>query len=51
VRKLVEKAGVTYETPAPFEAGKTMGDVLLAPTRIYVKPMSFHWNYRSVPGR
>ena len=39
VRKLVEKAGVNYETPAPFEAGKTMGDVLLAPTRIYVKPM------------
>lgn len=39
VRKLVEKAGVSYETPAPFEAGKTMGDVLLAPTRIYVKPM------------
>lgn len=39
VRKLVEKAGVTYETPAPFEPGKTMGDVLLAPTRIYVKPM------------
>ncbi len=39
VRKLVEKAGVDYDTPAPFEAGKTMGDVLLAPTRIYVKPM------------
>lgn len=39
VRKIVKDAGVTYETPAPFEAGKTMGDVLLAPTRIYVKPL------------
>lgn len=40
VRKLFSSTqGYTYETPAPFEAGKTMGDVLLAPTRIYVKPM------------
>jgi phosphoribosylformylglycinamidine cyclo-ligase len=35
----VKDAGVDYETPAPFETGKNMGDVLLAPTRIYVKPM------------
>ena len=40
VRKLFASTqGYSYETPAPFEAGKTMGDVLLAPTRIYVKPM------------
>ena len=39
VRKIVKDAGVEYETPAPFEAGKNMGDVLLAPTRIYIKPL------------
>lgn len=40
VRKLFASTqGYTYDTPAPFEAGKTMGDALLAPTKIYVKPM------------
>jgi phosphoribosylformylglycinamidine cyclo-ligase len=40
VRKLFDNTqGYTYDTPAPFDAGKTMGDVLLAPTKIYVKPM------------
>jgi phosphoribosylformylglycinamidine cyclo-ligase len=40
VRKIVGNTqGYGYDTPAPFEAGKTMGDVLLAPTRIYVKPL------------
>ena len=39
VRKIVKDAGVHYETPAPFENGKNMGDVLLAPTRIYIKPL------------
>lgn len=40
VRKIMrETQGYEYDTPAPFEAGKTMGDVFLAPTRIYVKPM------------
>jgi phosphoribosylformylglycinamidine cyclo-ligase len=40
VRKIMrETQGYSYDTPAPFEAGKTMGDALLAPTRIYVKPL------------
>lgn len=40
VRKIFSSTqGYTYDTPAPFEAGKTMGDTLLAPTRIYVKPL------------
>ncbi len=40
VRKIfAETQGYTYETPAAFAPGKTMGDVLLAPTRIYVKPL------------
>lgn len=39
VRKLFAASGLTYDSPAPFAAGMTMGDALLAPTRIYVKPV------------
>jgi phosphoribosylformylglycinamidine cyclo-ligase len=39
VRKLVEKEGLAWSAPAPFEAGKTMAEALLAPTRLYVKPI------------
>ncbi len=40
VRKIMkETQGYSYDTPAAFEPGKTMGDVLLAPTKIYVKPL------------
>ncbi len=37
VRKLFAASGLEYDSPAPFESGKTMGDALLAPTKIYVK--------------
>ena len=37
VRKVVEKAGLDWADPAPFGAG-TVGQELLAPTRLYVKP-------------
>lgn len=36
VRKIIEVAGADLDTP--FE-GSTLGEVLLAPTRIYVKPL------------
>ncbi|KDO30004.1 hypothetical protein SPRG_05193 [Saprolegnia parasitica CBS 223.65] len=36
VRKVVEHAGLRYESPCPFDATKTLGDALLTPTRIYV---------------
>lgn len=39
VRKLIERAGVTWDTPSPFAPGKTFADVLIEPTRIYVKPL------------
>ena len=41
VRKLVEKAGIAWDAPAPFDAasGQTMAQSLLTPTRIYVKPV------------
>ncbi|KAL1022372.1 hypothetical protein UPYG_G00025910 [Umbra pygmaea] len=36
VRKVLERAGVTYSSPAPFgKPGQTVGDVLLTPTKIY----------------
>jgi phosphoribosylformylglycinamidine cyclo-ligase len=37
VRKVVEKSAVTWSEPAPFAPGQSLGDALLAPTRIYVK--------------
>ncbi len=37
VRKLVEHEGVGWD--APFSGGTSMADVLLEPTRIYVKPL------------
>ena len=37
VRKVIEIAGLDWTDPAPFEAGKTLGEALLAPTRLYVK--------------
>ena len=37
VRKVVEMSGLGWEAPSPFCAG-TLGDALLAPTRLYVKP-------------
>ena len=39
VRRIVEHAGLNWEAPAPFAAGKKLGEALLTPTRIYVKPL------------
>jgi phosphoribosylformylglycinamidine cyclo-ligase len=37
VRRVVADAGVAYDKPAPFDKARSLGDVLLAPTRLYVK--------------
>jgi phosphoribosylamine--glycine ligase/phosphoribosylglycinamide formyltransferase/phosphoribosylformylglycinamidine cyclo-ligase/phosphoribosylamine--glycine ligase/phosphoribosylformylglycinamidine cyclo-ligase len=38
VRKLVEKEGLTYDSPCPWDSSKeSIGDSLLTPTKIYVK--------------
>ncbi len=39
VRRLVKRAGLAWDSPAPFAPGQPLGDALLAPTRIYVKPL------------
>ena len=39
VRRIVETQGIGYGDKAPFAPGKTLGEALLEPTRIYVKPL------------
>ena len=38
VRRVVEASGLGWDAPSPFSAG-TLGEALLAPTRIYVRPL------------
>jgi len=35
-RKVVEKSGLAWSAPAPFDTGRSLGEALLTPTRIYV---------------
>jgi phosphoribosylformylglycinamidine cyclo-ligase len=37
VRRIVEQSGLRLSDPAPFTPGKTLGEALLTPTRIYVR--------------
>jgi phosphoribosylformylglycinamidine cyclo-ligase len=37
VRKVVEKTGLAWSAPAPFSPSQSLGEAMLAPTRIYVK--------------
>ena len=39
VRRIVERAGLKWDAPAPFAAGKTLAEALLVPTKIYVRPL------------
>jgi phosphoribosylformylglycinamidine cyclo-ligase len=39
VRRIVEVAGLSWDDPAPFAQDRTLGEALLEPTRIYVKPL------------
>ncbi len=39
VRKIVELSGLGWDSPAPFAADAKLGEALLTPTRIYVKPL------------
>ena len=40
IRKVMERAGLDPGSPAPFDEGRSLGEVLLEPTRIYVKAFS-----------
>jgi phosphoribosylformylglycinamidine cyclo-ligase len=37
VRRVVEQAGLGYDAPAPFAPDSSLGEALLAPTRLYVR--------------
>ncbi|WP_043347083.1 phosphoribosylformylglycinamidine cyclo-ligase [Methylobacterium sp. B1] len=39
VRRIVAKSGLGWDAPAPFAPGRSLGEALLEPTRIYVKPL------------
>ncbi len=39
VRRIVEKTGLAWDSPAPFAPGRTLAEALLVPTKIYVKPL------------
>jgi len=39
IRRIVERSGLAWDAPAPFETGKSLGEALMAPTRIYVKSL------------
>jgi phosphoribosylformylglycinamidine cyclo-ligase len=39
VRRIVARAGLAWDAPAPFAPGETLARALLTPTRIYVKPL------------
>ena len=36
-RRVVEKSGLAWDAPAPFDKTRSLGEALLTPTRIYVK--------------
>jgi len=38
VRKIVKQEGLDYAVKAPFDSARSLGEALLEPTRIYVKP-------------
>ncbi|HEX4860883.1 MAG TPA: phosphoribosylformylglycinamidine cyclo-ligase [Rhizomicrobium sp.] len=37
VRRVVEQSGLAFDAPAPFAPAKSLGEALLAPTKLYVK--------------
>jgi phosphoribosylformylglycinamidine cyclo-ligase len=39
VRRVVERSGLALDAPAPFDSRRSLGEALLVPTRIYVKPL------------
>ena len=39
VRRIVEASGLAYGDAAPFSPGQALGEALMTPTRIYVKPL------------
>jgi len=39
IRKVVERSGLSWDDPAPFDNHKSLAEALLEPTRIYIKSL------------
>lgn len=39
VRHILDRSGIRYDAPAPFDSSKNMADILLEPTRIYIQSL------------
>ena len=39
IRRVIDHAGLSFDSPAPFAPGLTLAEALLEPTRIYVKAL------------
>jgi phosphoribosylformylglycinamidine cyclo-ligase len=39
VRRIVERSGLDWDAPAPFDSMRSLAAALLTPTRIYVRPL------------
>jgi phosphoribosylformylglycinamidine cyclo-ligase len=39
VRRIVAESGLSWDAPAPFAPGRKLGEALIEPTRIYVRPL------------
>ncbi|MDG6094443.1 phosphoribosylformylglycinamidine cyclo-ligase [Acetobacter sp. AN02] len=39
VRRIKDHAGLDWTSPAPFAPGRTLGEALMTPTKLYVKPV------------
>jgi len=50
IRKIVDRSGLGWTDEAPFESGKSLGEALLTPTRIYVKPLLPQLKSRRIKG-
>jgi phosphoribosylformylglycinamidine cyclo-ligase len=50
VRKIVERAGLAWDAPAPFAPGKALAEALLEPTRIYARALKPVFAARLVKG-
>src|SRR6266700_3061480 len=50
VRRIVEQAGLDYAAAAPFAPGLSLGEALLVPTRLYVKPCLAALALGGIPG-
>ena len=50
IRRIVERSGVAWDAPAPFDPDRSLADALLEPTRIYIRSVLPHLKAGRVKG-